>query len=100
VVARELMNAPALIVADEPTQGVDQAGRTAIHAVLRDFARRGGGVLIVSSEFEELKELADRIHVLVDGRMVAERPASVPYAELVALASGVLPQAAGKAGAS
>lgn len=96
VVARELMNQPALIVADEPTQGVDQAGRSAIHAVLRDFARRGGGVLVVSSEFEELQELADRIHVLVDGRLVAERPADVPYGELVALASGVLPAADGR----
>lgn len=100
VVARELMNAPALIVADEPTQGVDQAGRTAIHAVLRDFARRGGGVLVVSSEFDELKELADRIHVLVDGRMVAARPASVPYAELVALASGITSVTAHQAGES
>jgi ABC-type sugar transport system ATPase subunit len=100
VVARELMNGPALIVADEPTQGVDQAGRTAIHAMLRDFARRGGGVLVVSSEFEELKELADRIHVLVDGRMVAERPADVPYAELVALASGVQPAIANETGDS
>lgn len=100
VVARELMNGPALIVADEPTQGVDQVGRTAIHAMLRDFARRGGGVLVVSSEFEELKELADRIHVLVDGQMVAERPADVPYAELVALASGVPPTIADEAGES
>jgi ABC-type sugar transport system ATPase subunit len=54
----------------------------------------------VSSEFEELKELADRIHVLVDGRMVAECPADVPYAELVALASGVQPAIASGAGES
>ncbi|MFT4220412.1 MAG: sugar ABC transporter ATP-binding protein [Microbacterium sp.] len=89
VIARELMNEPALLVADEPTQGVDRTGRAAIHELMRDFAARGGGVLAVSSEFEELQEIADRFYVMVDGRVVADIPPDTPYPRLVALASGV-----------
>ncbi|MDL9978687.1 ATP-binding cassette domain-containing protein [Microbacterium sp. ASV49] len=89
VIARELMNEPRLLVADEPTQGVDRAGRAAIHDLMRDFVLRGGGVLVVSSEFEELQEIASRLYVMVDGRVVADVPADTPYARLVALASGL-----------
>lgn len=89
VIARELMNEPRLLVADEPTQGVDRTGRAAIHALLRDFAARGGAVLIVSSEFEELQELSDRLYVMADGRIVEETSADTPYSRLVSLASGL-----------
>src|SRR5690606_39082880 len=89
VVARELMNEPQLVIADEPTQGVDRTGRAAIHALLRDYAKRGGAVLAVSSEFEELQELADRLYVIVDGRIVGEVPSDTPYSRLLALASGL-----------
>ncbi|KRC62800.1 hypothetical protein ASE14_03005 [Agromyces sp. Root81] len=89
VVARELMNEPRLLIADEPTQGVDRTGRAAIHDLLRDFAERGGAVLLVSSEFEELQELADRLYVMADGRIVSAEPVTTPYSRLVALATGV-----------
>jgi ABC-type sugar transport system ATPase subunit len=89
VVARELMNEPQLVVADEPTQGVDRTGRAAIHQLLRAYAKRGGAVLAVSSEFEELQELADRLYVIVDGRIVGEVPSDTPYSRLLALASGL-----------
>jgi ABC-type sugar transport system ATPase subunit len=89
VIARELMNTPAVLIADEPTQGVDRTGRLAIHALLRDFAARGGAVLLVSSEFEEVQELADRMYVMADGRIVAEAQPGTPYATLISLASGL-----------
>lgn len=89
VVARELMNEPQLVVADEPTQGVDRTGRAAIHELLRGYAKRGGAVLAVSSEFEELQQLVDRLYVIVDGRIVGEVPADTPYSRLLALASGL-----------
>lgn len=89
VIARELGNEPRLVVADEPTQGVDRTGRAAIHDLLRGYAADRGGVLLVSSDFEELQELADRLYVLVDGALIAEVPVSTPYSQLLALASGV-----------
>ena len=89
VIARELMNEPRFVVADEPTQGVDRTGRAAIHDLLRSYASRGGGVLLVSSDFEELQELADRLYVLVDGALVTEVPITTPYSRLLSLASGL-----------
>ena len=89
VVARELMNEPQLVVADEPTQGVDRTGRTAIHTLLREYAAAGGTVLLVSSDFEELQELADRLYVIVDGHVVASEPATADYSRLLSLASGL-----------
>ncbi|MFI6908248.1 ATP-binding cassette domain-containing protein [Nonomuraea sp. NPDC050394] len=88
VLARVLANRPRLLIADEPTQGVDRSGRRAIHDLLRRFAGAGGAVLLVSSEFEELQELSSRIAVMRDGRIVAELPATTEYRRLVALATG------------
>jgi ABC-type sugar transport system ATPase subunit len=88
VLARVLSHRPRVLIADEPTQGVDRTGRVAIHAMIRQFAAQGGAVLMVSSEFEELQALATDIAVMVDGRIVAHRPPGTPYRELVALATG------------
>ncbi|MEV7605991.1 sugar ABC transporter ATP-binding protein [Paenarthrobacter sp. NPDC089322] len=93
IVARELMNEPALLVADEPTQGVDRVGRGAIHATLRGYASRGGAVLVASSDFEELQELCDRLYVMADGRIVSQETPQASYSRLVALASGVIENA-------
>jgi ABC-type sugar transport system ATPase subunit len=88
VLARALMNTPTLLVADEPTQGVDRAGRTALHAMIREFAASGGAVLLASSEFEELQEISTRICVIHDGHLIADLPPSTSYRRLVALATG------------
>lgn len=89
VMARALADRPAVLVADEPTQGVDTAGRAAIHTMLRTFAADGGAVVVASSEFEELQALCTRILVIRDGRLVAEfAAADADYRALVALATG------------
>jgi rhamnose transport system ATP-binding protein len=61
---------PRVLVLDEPTQGVDVAGRAEIHARVRDLARRGAAVLLVTSDLEELLALSDRIAVMRRGRLV------------------------------
>lgn len=88
VLARVLSREPQLLVADEPTQGVDQVGRAAIHQMIRDFAAAGGAVLLVASEFEELQLLASRICVMRDGEIVAQVPSDTDYRELIGLATG------------
>lgn len=89
VLARALADDPALLVADEPTQGVDTVGRSAIHGMLRGFAADGGAVVLASSEFEELQDLCTRILVIRDGRVVAEFEAeAADYRTLVGLATG------------
>lgn len=72
LLARWLANEPDLLILDEPTRGVDVGAKLEIQAIIRDYVTNGGGVLLISSEFEELVEGADRIVVLQDGYSVSE----------------------------
>ena len=72
LLARWLALEPELLLLDEPTRGVDVGAKFEIQSIIRDFVGKGLGVLLVSSEFEELVEGADRIVVLQDGRSVLE----------------------------
>jgi ABC-type uncharacterized transport system ATPase subunit len=67
--ARELDRTPRLLVAAQPTRGVDIAGIAFIHARILAYRAAGGAVLLVSEELEELLALADRIVVLHHGRI-------------------------------
>jgi ribose transport system ATP-binding protein len=72
LLARWLATEPRLLVLDEPTRGVDVGAKREIQNTIRELADRGLGVLMISSEFEELVEGADRIVVLRDGVSVTE----------------------------
>ncbi len=64
-----------LLLIEEPTRGVDIGAKSDIYRLLRDFAERGGAVLVLSRETLELIGLCDRIYVVHDGTVVAEMPA-------------------------
>ncbi|WP_161605264.1 ATP-binding cassette domain-containing protein [Pimelobacter simplex] len=87
VVARALAGRPQVVVADEPTQGVDASARAAIHEALAAAAAEGTAVVAVCSEFEEIFALADRIVVLYDGRVVLDRPCAATTPDEVLAAS-------------
>lgn len=70
VIGRWLLRDPEILMFDEPTRGIDVAAKFTVYALLRDLARRGKAVLVVSSELEELMALCDRIAVLSAGRLV------------------------------
>lgn len=72
VVARALRIRPKVLVLDEPTQGVDVGATQALHSVIRATAANGAGVLICSSDLEELASVCDRVLVLVDGEVSSE----------------------------
>ncbi|MGQ4619404.1 ATP-binding cassette domain-containing protein [Nocardia sp. R7R-8] len=83
ILARWLQRKPRVLLLDEPTQGVDVGARAEIHALIRSAAREGMGVVLVSSDFEELAAASDRVVVLQDGRITAEvRDAPISEAEL------------------
>lgn len=71
VVARELAGDPALIVAENPTRGLDVAAAAFVHRVLRERVRaeRPAAVVLISTDLDEILSLADRVFVLVRGRL-------------------------------
>jgi ABC-type sugar transport system ATPase subunit len=71
-IAKWLLRAPRLLIADEPTRGVDVGAKRAIYELIRDLAADGVGVLLISSELEEVLGLAHRVLVVRTGRVVAE----------------------------
>ena len=71
LLARWLCMNPKLLIVDEPTRGIDVGAKAEILRLMRDLAGEGLGVLMISSELEELLQFADRIAVLSDGRTVA-----------------------------
>lgn len=72
IVARWLRASPRILLLDEPSQGVDAVARDEIHALIREAARAGTGVLVVSSDLEELEQLSHRIVVLQDGQITQQ----------------------------
>ena len=69
-IARALLMDPAIVVADEPTAGLDSANATAVLTLLRDAADRGTAVLVVSHE-AEAQRFADRSYIMEDGHLRA-----------------------------
>ncbi|MFI0423486.1 sugar ABC transporter ATP-binding protein [Spongiactinospora sp. 9N601] len=72
VLARWLSRSPRLLLLDEPTQGVDVGARADAYEIIRESATAGMAVVVVSSDFEELADLCDRVLVLAGGRVATE----------------------------
>ncbi|WP_075741761.1 MULTISPECIES: sugar ABC transporter ATP-binding protein [Actinoalloteichus] len=88
VLAKWLAVRPGVLVLDEPTRGVDVGAKAAIHELVRDLARQGMAVLMVSSELPELIGMSDRIVVLRDGAVAGELPPGVGEEEIMRLSTG------------
>jgi ribose transport system ATP-binding protein len=71
VISRALLSDPPLLVADEPTQGVDVGARAEIYAILREASTRGVPVVVSSSDAKELEGLCDQVLVMSRGHVVA-----------------------------
>jgi general nucleoside transport system ATP-binding protein len=88
-VAREIASNPKLLIAHQPTRGLDVGAIEFVHGRLLEERDRGRGILLVSLEFEEIRALADRILVIYEGEIVAEFPPDVSEEELgVAMTGG------------
>ena len=72
VVARWLCSSARIFLFDEPTRGIDVGAKSEIYGLVRVLAEEGAGVLIISSEVEELVDVCDRVYVLRQGRIVDE----------------------------
>jgi len=70
VIARWLLGPADIFLFDEPTQGIDVGGCEQVYEVIRELASDGAGIIIVSSESEELSRLCDVVHIMRDGTIV------------------------------
>jgi rhamnose transport system ATP-binding protein len=78
--ARWLATDPAVIILDEPTQGVDVGAKSEIHKLMGELAKKGLAIIMISSELPEVMGMSDRIAVMHGGRIVKtlDRAAATP----------------------
>ncbi|HRI72657.1 MAG TPA: sugar ABC transporter ATP-binding protein [Polyangium sp.] len=89
VLGKWLVSDPRILLLDDPTRGVDVGAKAEMYMHVRALAARGAGVLVASSDAEEIVELCDRVLVFQKGKIVAEvRPGECNAEQLLALAMG------------
>jgi len=72
IMAKWLLRNPKVFLLDEPTRGVDVGSKAEIHRMIKELAKSGTAILMISSEIEEISSLSDRVIVLNRGRVRAE----------------------------
>jgi simple sugar transport system ATP-binding protein len=75
ILAREIETDPGLLVAVQPTRGLDVGAIETVHKLLLDMRARGTAILLISEELDELIALSDRIDVIYEGRIAGSFPA-------------------------
>jgi ABC-type uncharacterized transport system ATPase subunit len=88
ILARELAREHKVIIASQPTRGLDVGSIEFVHRRIVEQRDHGVAVLIVSAELDEIYALADRIAVMYEGKITGERPPDVPAEELGRLMAG------------
>ena len=74
ILAREIETRPGLLVAVQPTRGLDVGAIEAVHRLLLEMRSKGAAILLISEELEEILALADRVDVMYEGRIVGSMP--------------------------
>jgi general nucleoside transport system ATP-binding protein len=88
IVARELSHSPIVLLAAQPTRGVDIGAIEFIHRRIVAERDQGTAVLLVSAELDEVRSLSDRIAVLYEGRIVSIEPGNAPEDRIGLLMTG------------
>jgi rhamnose transport system ATP-binding protein len=70
MLAKWLETKPRLLIFDEPTRGVDVGAKAEVHNIIRDLAKQGVAIIVISSDLPEVMALADRILVMREGRQM------------------------------
>ncbi len=98
LLSRLLETKPRVLILDEPTRGVDIGAKSEIYRLIDELARRGVGVIVISSELPEIVGTCDRVLVMREGRLAGEvgGPGKPPITQenIVAIATGVSEEAA------
>ncbi len=88
IVGREILQGPRVMIAAQPTWGVDVGASAQIRQALVDLRDEGVAVLVISEELDELFEICDRLCVIARGRLSPARPARETNAEEIGLLMG------------
>jgi general nucleoside transport system ATP-binding protein len=88
VMGREMLQVPAVLIAAQPTWGVDAGAAASIHTLLLALAKSGTAIVIVSQDLDELFAIATRIAVIANGHLTAARPVDQLSTEELGLAMG------------
>jgi len=90
VLSKALASEPDVIILDEPTRGVDASARQDVYHLIQRLAEAGVGILLISSELEEIVDLSDRILVMYQGRIIQETERTdVSLQQIMAAAFGL-----------
>jgi ABC-type uncharacterized transport system ATPase subunit len=89
IVGRELSGNPHLLIAHQPTRGLDVSSTEYIQSLLVEARNTGRGVLLVSADFDEVLDLSDRILVLYEGKIIGELKRGAGLSELGKLLGGI-----------
>ncbi len=90
VIGRSLATEPGIVILDEPTRGIDAAARGDVYAIIEQLRDQGVSILLISSDMEEIVELADRAVTMYQGRINAEfQKADINQDNLMAAAFGI-----------
>jgi simple sugar transport system ATP-binding protein len=88
VIARALSDKPRVVIAVNPTRGLDVGAISYVHAALRKAQAEGAAIVLLSTELDEVLALSDRVGVLFDGALVGIVPPDTPRERLGALMGG------------
>ena len=93
VLAKWLLAHPEVLIADEPTRGVDVGAKAEVHNLLYQLSRKGAAVMVISSDLPEILAVSDRIYVMRQGRITGELArADATEENVMRLASLTLPE--------
>ncbi len=91
VIGRSLSTTPKIVILDEPTRGIDAAARGDVYSIIHQLREEGVSILLISSDMEEIMELADRAVTMYQGRINAEfRNDDINQDNLMAASFGIL----------
>ena len=88
IVARALSLNPKVLIFIEPTRGIDVNAKASIYQLMRDLARKGTGIIMISSDLPEVVGVSDRVLVMHEGTIAAEFPSGAQEADIMLAATG------------
>ena len=90
VISKWLMSRPKVLIMDDPTRGIDVGTKYEIYKIMNDLSEKGIGIIMISSDLEEVLGMSDRIMVMCEDRSVTTLDISEATQEkIMALATGV-----------